>query len=167
MEKLVGFVGAHGTLAVLFALAGAAVMILWRFQETRTPVSPRKIIIPPMGMATGFSMFFAPATRVPAAWALAAFALGALVFSVPLVRSSALAREAGAIVMRRSRAFLWLLLGMVAVRFGVRAWVEQYVTPVQTGALLFVLAFGAVLRWRVQMFLQYRRMVAQPQPAAV
>ena len=28
----------------------------------------------------------------------------------------------------------------------------------QTGALLFVLAFGMILRWRTRMFLEYRRL---------
>ena len=69
--------------------------------------------------------------------------------------------------MQRSRAFLWILLGLVLVRTVLRVWVERTVTPMQTGALFFVLAFGMIARWRVGMLLEYRRLLAEPvRPAA-
>jgi len=39
-------------------------------------------------MATGFSMFVVSGFRVPLAWALAAFLIGALVLAYPLIRTS-------------------------------------------------------------------------------
>ena len=63
--------------SVLAAGAGAIVIIMWRLREARTAVSMRKIIIPPLGMATGFSMFLDPAFRVPLSWAAIAFLIGA------------------------------------------------------------------------------------------
>lgn len=147
-------------LIVAASIAGAVAVLLWRFRETRTPVSVRKIVIPPLGMSTGFCMFIAPPTRIPVPWALVAFLAGALVFYIPLARSSRLARSGDVILMQRSRAFLWILLGLVALRFLLRAWVEQYVTPIQTGALAFVLAFGMILRWRVSMLLEFMRLRA-------
>jgi membrane protein CcdC involved in cytochrome C biogenesis len=79
-------------------------------------------------------------------------------FSVPLVLSSRLARSGETVVMQRSKAFLWILLGLVAVRFGLREWIEQRVTTAQTGALFFVLAFGMVLRWRAGMLIEYLKL---------
>ena len=143
-------------------LAGAAAVIAWRLRESSRPVTARAIVAPPLGMSTGFLMFLAPAARIPWAWAGAAFALGALVFSVPLARTSRLARVGDAVVMQRSKAFLWILLGLVAVRFVLRAYVEQVVTPIQTGAIFFVLAFGMVLRWRAAMLLAYLRLRDDP-----
>jgi membrane protein CcdC involved in cytochrome C biogenesis len=140
-------------------------MLAWRVRETSTPVSTRKIVVPPLGMATGFLMFLAPAARVPWAWASAAFALGALVFAVPLARTSRLVRSGDEVRMQRSRAFLWILIGLLVARTALRAYVERVVTPLQTGALFFVLAFGMIARWRVGMLLQYRRLVAAPVPA--
>ena len=148
------------TLLVIASLLGAAAVIAWRFHETATPVSTRKIVIPPLGMSTGFSMFAAPAARIPWTWAAVAFIAGALVLSYPLSRTSTLTREGSVILMKRSKAFLWILLGLVAVRFALRAYVEQYITPIQTGALFFVLAFGMILRWRASMLLQYLRLRA-------
>jgi membrane protein CcdC involved in cytochrome C biogenesis len=144
--------------AVLVTLAGAAVMITWRVRETATPVSIRKIVAPPLGMSTGFLMFLAPAARVPWTHAGAAFAAGALVLSIPLSRTSRLVRSGDAIVMRRSRAFLWILLGLVVVRFAARAYVERLLTPIQTGAIFFILAFGMIVRWRATMLVTYLRL---------
>jgi membrane protein CcdC involved in cytochrome C biogenesis len=145
------------------SVLGAAAVMVWRLRETRSPVSTKKLVIPPLGMSTGFSMFLAPAARVPVTWALVAFLAGALVFSEPLARTSTLTREGDVVLMKRSRAFLWILVGLVVVRFALRAWVEQYVTPAQTGGLFFVLAFGMILRWRAGLLLEYRRLIAAPQ----
>ena len=52
-------------LVVIATLAGAVAMLTWRAHEARRVVTVRSIILPPLGMSTGFSMFAAPATRVP------------------------------------------------------------------------------------------------------
>ena len=147
-------------LVVAATLAGAVMMLTWRAPEARRAVTLRSILIPPLGMATGFSMFAAPATRVPLAWAAAALALGAIVFAIPLIRTSRLVREGDQILVQRSRAFVAILLALVAVRFGLRTWIEQYITALQTGALFYLLAFGAVARWRIAMLLEYRDLTA-------
>ena len=69
---------------VITSLAGAVAVMAWRVSETRRPVSLKKIVIPPMGMATGFCMFLVPMFRVPLTWGLAAFATGALALAYPL-----------------------------------------------------------------------------------
>ena len=153
--------------AIAVALAGAAAMIAWRYQETSAPVTLRKIVIPPIGMSTGLCMFLAPAARVPWAWAAAAFALGALVLFFPLARSSRLIRDGEAVMMRRSKAFLWILLGLVAVRLALRSWAELWLSPIQTGAIFFLIALGAVIRWRVAMLRSYLRLVRSPALAGI
>ncbi|HVI96991.1 MAG TPA: CcdC protein domain-containing protein, partial [Anaeromyxobacter sp.] len=61
-------------------------------------------------------------------------------------------------LLQRSKAFLWILLALVAVRFALRAWVEQVVTPAQTAGLFFILAFGMIVRWRASMHVAYLRL---------
>ena len=144
------------------AIVGAIVIVLWRVRETERPVTVPKIVIPPLAMSTGLGMFFYPPTRIPIVWALAAFVLGALVLAIPLVRTSKLQREGDVVMLKRSRAFLLILIGLVLVRLAARAWVEQYVSPLQTGALFFLLAFGMIVRWRATMWLEYRALAAAP-----
>lgn len=145
---------------VVTALLGAGVIVVWRLREARSPVSLRKIVMPPLGMSTGFSMFFYPPTRVPLPWAAGALLLGVLIFAEPLIRTSRLTVQGSEILVRRSPAFLGILLALVAVRFALRTWLETFVGPLQAGALFYLLAFGAVVRWRVSMLLEYRRLTA-------
>ena len=152
-------------LYALVSLLGAVVLLTWRYRETSAPVTPRKLLAPPLGMSTGLFMFVLPQARVPWIWALTAFTLGALVFSWPLARSSTMTRDGDAVFMKRSPAFLWILLGLVAVRLALRTWVEQYVTQLQTGALFFLLAFGAVLRWRLSLWRRWKHLTASPSPS--
>ena len=133
--------------------------MVWRIRETQRPVTAAKILIPPMGMTSGFCMFVVPETRVPVSWGLVAFAIGALFLSYPLVRSSSLWRSGDVILLKRSRAFLVILLALVAVRLAARHYVERYVDAVQTGSLFFLLAYGMLLPWRVVMYLRYRALV--------
>ncbi|MBK7395676.1 MAG: cytochrome c biogenesis protein CcdC [Myxococcales bacterium] len=146
-------------LMILASLVGAAFVLAWRHRESQRAVTLRSIVIPPLGMSTGFAMFVVPQTRVPLGAAIGAFLLGALVLSWPLVRTSTLHVEGDAIVMRRSKAFLFILLGLVAVRLVLRAWVETLASPLQTGALFYLIAFGMIVVWRGTMLARYRALV--------
>jgi membrane protein CcdC involved in cytochrome C biogenesis len=152
--------GALSGLATLAPIVGGLTVLAWRVQETRTPVTARKIIIPPLAMSTGFGMFVVPAMRIPWTWGLAAFAFGALVLSPPLSRTSKLERRGEEILMQRSRGFLLILLGLLALRIGLHDYVEHLVSARQTAAIFFVLAFGMILRWRVSMYLRFRELTA-------
>jgi membrane protein CcdC involved in cytochrome C biogenesis len=153
------------TWLLVSSLVGGGLVIAYRVRETTRPVTPRKIVIPPLAMSTGFGMFaYAPA-RIPVLWALAAFALGALVLSYPLVKSSRLHKVGDAVMLQRSRAFLWIILGLFALRFAARSYVEQYVDTLQTGALFFVLAFGMIVTWRARMYVEYRNLCSGKAPS--
>ena len=142
------------------ALIGTLAILAWRVRESRRPVSLRSLIIPPLGMSTGFSMFAMPAFRIPWTWGLAAFVLGALVFAYPLVSSPQLTIEDGLIMMRRSRWFLVVILGLAAVRLGLREYVSSIISVQQTAGLFFVLAFGMIVRWRTTLLIEYRHLTA-------
>lgn len=147
---------------LLVTLGGAAAVITWRYRETSKPVTLVSLLAPPLGMSTGLCMFIAPQARVPLAWAVVALVLGAVVFAVPLARSSKLTREGGQVFMKRSPAFLWILLGLVAARFALREWVEQYVSQLQTGALFYLLALGAIARWRLALWREFNALQRAP-----
>ena len=149
-----------GPFGLVGSIIGACAVMVWRVRETQKPISLPKIVIPPMAMSTGFCMFFAPPMRVPIEWALMAFILGAVVFSYPLIRTSKLSIHGDAIFLRRSKAFLAVLLALVAVRLGLRSYVESLISPLQTAALFYLLAFGMIVRWRVGMLIEFRRLQA-------
>jgi len=141
-------------------ILGGLGMLLWRVQETRMPVSIKSIVIPPIGMSTGFGMFFAPTTRVPWSWAVVSLAFGLFVLSWPLISSSKLEQRDGVIYMKRSRAFLWIIFGLFAIRIGLHDYIGHLITPLQTAAVFYLMAFGMIVRWRATLYVGYRRLVA-------
>ena len=147
--------------ATLGSLVGLAAVLMWRVREARSPVSLRKIVIPPLGMSTGFSMFLGPAFRIPWTWALGAFLAGALALAYPLIRTSKLVRQGDVVLMQRSSAFFSVILVLAAIRLLARGYFDSILTAQQTGALFFVLAFGMILRWRLRMLLEYREFTSQ------
>ncbi len=152
--------------SVLVAGAGAVVVILWRLRETRTAVSLRKIIIPPLGMATGFSMFVDSAFRVPWTWALLAFLTGALVLAWPLLLTTRLELQGDTVRMRRSSAFLAVILVLAAIRLFARSYFDSILTAQQTAGIFFILAFGTIVIWRAKMLVDFRRLTATPETSA-
>jgi len=148
-------------MSVLSSVVGAAVVMAWRVQEGRTAVTIKKIIIPPLGMATGFCMFLAPPFRIPWQWALCAFLLGATALAYPLLRTSRLVRDGEAIMMQRSNAFFLVIVALAVIRILARSYIDRFVNVEQTGALFFVLAFGMILRWRMRMFFEYRHLTCE------
>lgn len=136
-------------------IIGAGVMFAWRVRETTRPITTRAIVLPPLAMSTGFGMFFVPAMRVPPLWGLAAFAVGALVLSYPLVRTSHLERRGDAVMMRRSRAFIGVLLVLLGLRLLLRRYLDHLISPLQTAALFYLLAFGMIVAWRAWMYRRY------------
>ncbi len=149
----------------VMSLVGLAGVLAWRIREGRTAVTVRKIVIPPLGMATGFSMFIVPAFRVPILWAAIAFAVGAVLLAWPLLATSRLVRDGDAIMMHRSSAFFLVVVGLAAIRYFARGYFDSRMTLEQTGGLFFILAFGMILRWRLSMLREYRMLTA-PAPAA-
>ena len=150
----------------LAAGAGAIVVIMWRLREARTAVSLRKIIIPPLGMATGFSMFVDSAFRVPWTWAGIAFLMGAMVLAWPLLLTTRLERQGTTVRMRRSSAFLVVILVLAVIRILARGYFDAILTPQQTAGVFFILAFGMIVIWRAKMLMDFRRLTAGPETSA-
>ncbi|TXK85157.1 CcdC family protein [Paenibacillus sp. N3.4] len=140
----------------MFVMALLAIFV--RSRKSSKPVSTMKIIMPTLGMSTGFLMFVSPVFRVPSLWALLAFLAGMLLFSYPLIRSSKMELRGGEVFVKRSKYFIFVLLGLLALRVVLRSYIEQFISIPQTGALFFILAFGMLLPWRAAMLLQYNRL---------
>jgi membrane protein CcdC involved in cytochrome C biogenesis len=151
-----------GPTTIVGSIFGLLAVMAWRIREARGAVSTKKIVMPPLGMATGFCMFLVPAFRVPWTWAGAAFFVGAAGLAVPLLMTSRLIRQGDVIMMQRSNAFFAVIVVLAAIRFMARGYLDTVLSAQQTGALFYLLAFGMILRWRATMLLEYRRLTAAP-----
>jgi len=154
-------------LSLLASLFGACGVLVWRVHEGRSVVTARKILIPPLGMSTGFCMFVAPQCRIPWLWALCAFVLGATVLAYPLLRTSRLTRVGDNVMMQRSNAFFLVIIVLAIVRTAAHSYFDRFLSITQTGAIFFVLAFGMIVHWRLRMYRQYLEITSTaPAPAA-
>lgn len=147
--------------SALAAVAGFAGVMVWRVREGRTAVTLKKIIMPPLGMATGFSMFLVPDFRVPWSWALVAFLIGAIALAYPLLATSRLQRVGDVVMMKRSGAFFAVVVVLAVIRYAARGYLDTIMSVEQTAGLFFVLAFGMILRWRMSMLFEFRALTAE------
>ena len=138
---------------------GGIALIFWRVRETRVPVTPKSILIPPIAMSTGFFMFISPLPRVPISWVLVSLLAGYFLLSLPLVHSSRLEARDGVVYMQRSRWFLGILLVLLALRLLLHDYIGNLISPLQTAAVFYLLAFGMIVRWRSGMYRDYKRIV--------
>jgi membrane protein CcdC involved in cytochrome C biogenesis len=149
-------------ITAVVSVVGLAGVLAWRVREGRSAVTLKKIIMPPLGMATGFCMFLYPPCRVPFTWGLVAFLIGAVIFAYPLLLTSDLHYQNGIIMMKRSSAFFSVIIVLALVRYLARGYFDRFLSIEQTGALFYLLAFGMILRWRAKLFLAYRALTAAP-----
>jgi membrane protein CcdC involved in cytochrome C biogenesis len=153
-------------ITAIVSLIGLAGVLAWRVREGRSAVTLKKIMMPPLGMATGFCMFIVPAFRVPFVWGISAFLIGAVVFAYPLLLTSDLHLQNGVIMMKRSSAFFAVIIALAVVRYLARDYLDRFLTLEQTGALFYLLAFGMILRWRAKLFFAWRTLTSSPALAA-
>jgi membrane protein CcdC involved in cytochrome C biogenesis len=147
-------------ITAVVSLIGLAGVLAWRVREGRSAVTLKKIVMPPLGMATGFCMFFVPQCRVPFLWGLGAFLIGAIVLAYPLLLTSDLHYQNGVIMMKRSSAFFSVIIVLAVVRYLARGYFDRFLNLEQTGALFYLLAFGMILRWRAKLYFAYRALTA-------
>src|SRR5580700_7058010 len=153
-------------ITAVVSLVGLAGVLAWRVREGRSAVTLKKIVMPPVGMATGFCMFFVPQCRIPFLWGLGAFLVGAIVLAFPLLLTSDLHLQNGVIMMKRSSAFFSVIIVLAVVRYLARGYFDRFLSLEQTGSLFYLLAFGIILRWRAKLFFAYRALANSPDLAA-
>ncbi|WP_245599849.1 CcdC family protein [Paenibacillus harenae] len=144
--------------SVVVSLLAFTILAILRIRAGKQPTSLRKIIIPPLGMATGFMMFAFPITHIPWGWGVSAFGTGMLIFSFPLVVTTRLERVESEIYVRRSKAFIFIMVTLFAIRFALHGIAEQYMSIPQTGAIFYLLAFGMIIPWRLAMVSDFMRL---------
>ncbi|RNB91189.1 cytochrome c biogenesis protein CcdC [Brevibacillus fluminis] len=146
------------TISMIVALLMATSMIFIRMRAARKPISFRKIIAPPFFMSTGFLMFVLPDTTTSISYDLIAFCVG-VIFSIPLILTSRFELVGSDVYLKRSKAFFFILVGLLIVRITLREEIEPIFSAMQTAGLFFVLAFGMIMPWRVAMAVMYRKLM--------
>lgn len=149
-------------LIVMLGFCFMAVMIMIiRLRVAKKPATIKKILIPPLGMSTGFLMFLYPPFQIPWSWTIITFITGAVFLSLPLILTSKFHIVDQDIYLKPSRAFTGILITLLVLRLVLHSYIEQYISLFQTGSLFFILAFGMLLPWRIAMYVQYKKLYSQ------
>lgn len=143
-----------GIASTTAAVVMACFMIVVRLKMTKKPANVKKIILPPLFMSTGALMFLFPAFQISWYQVLESFFLG-VVFSILLIKTSKFEVRENDIYLNPSKAFPFILIGLLVVRLILKVIIGGEITIGETAGIFFMLAFGMLLTWRIAMLYQY------------
>lgn len=135
----------------------AFIVLTIRLRKSKQPTSFKQIILPPLFMSTGFCMFLYPPMHVHLLYAIESLITG-MCFSIPLILTSKFEVKGDDIFMKRSKAFIFILLGLVMLRLVLKTYIGEFVSFYETGGLFYILAVGMIFPWRIVMALKFRQL---------
>lgn len=139
----------------------AIMAIFVRMKAMKKPASVKKILIPPFAMSTGFLMFLYPPVReITSLEIVEAFIVG-LLFSIVLIKTSSFEIRDNDVFMKRSKAFPFILLGLLGLRIGFKLIYGIHFEYEVLAGMFFILAFGMILPWRIAMFIKFKEVRQQ------
>jgi membrane protein CcdC involved in cytochrome C biogenesis len=146
---------------VVVSSIGAVVMAFFamfiRMKSAKKPASAKKIILPPIFMSTGAFMFFVPMFRVTPIEILEASIVGML-FSILLIKTSAFEIRDNNIYLKRSKAFMFILVGLLVIRVIMKSILSATIDVGQLSGMFWILAFSMIVPWRIAMYINYRKL---------
>lgn len=143
------------SIAVAF-LMGAIVIVI-RMKAQKFPVNLKKIILPPIFMATGALMYIVPYFRLTGMEMLESLILGVL-FSTVLIWTSRFEVKGSEIFMRRSKAFPVILISLLIIRTVIKIFISSEINPGEIAGMFFLLAFCMIVPWRLAMLYKYKKL---------
>ena len=149
---------------VVASSIGAAFMAIFvmviRLKAAKKPTNAKKIILPPFFMATGAFMYLVPKFRLTGMEIVEAVVVGML-FSIFLIKTSKFEIRENDIYLKRSKAFIFILIGLLAIRIIMKSILSSTIDPFQLSGMFFLLAFSMLLPWRIAMYLDYKKLFNQ------
>lgn len=148
------------TVAVVFM---GIMMMFVRAKSAKKPANARKIMIPPVAMSTGALMYIFPYFRMPLELIIVAVIVGALC-SILLIKTSKFHIVNDDIFLKPSKAFFFVLMGLLAFRTLGKVFLEGTFHLGELGGLFFLLAFSMILPWRLAMLVQFKKLEKELKP---
>ncbi|WP_391209483.1 CcdC family protein [Psychrobacillus sp. L4] len=144
-------------LSSIFAIGMGILVTTIRAKSSKKPASVKKILLPPLFMSTGALMFVFPYFRVTGTEIIEAIAVGIL-FSTVLIWTSKFERRDGEIYLKQSKAFIFIIIGLLIVRIVGKLILSSTIDVGQLSGMFWILAFGMIVPWRIAMYLRYKKL---------
>lgn len=141
---------------ILVVVMGIMMMFI-RMKSSQKPANAKKIIIPPIGMATGALMYISPYFRVTFDHTIIAIIVGVLC-SLLLIKTSKFHIVGNDIFLKPSKAFFFVLFGLLAFRTIAKVYLGGEFHLGELGGLFWLLAFSMILPWRLAMLWQFKKL---------
>ncbi|PDZ72091.1 CcdC family protein [Bacillus pseudomycoides] len=149
-------------LSSIIALCMAVGMMFLRLKSAKKPITLIKIILPPIFMSTGASMYFLPEFRLTTTEILEAVIVG-LFFSIFLIKTSKFEIRGKDIYLIPSKAFIFILVGLLVVRIAFKSYLSQSIDLGQLSGMFFLLAFAMIVSWRIGMYRSFMKLQREMQ----
>ncbi|TDL74760.1 cytochrome c biogenesis protein CcdC [Rhodococcus qingshengii] len=131
-----------------------------RMKAAKKPTNVKKIILPPVFMSSGAFMYVVPQFRLTGMEIIEVVILGML-FSILLIKTSKFEIRENEIYLKRSKAFIYILVGLLIVRVALKSILSTSIDFGELSGMFFLLAFSMIVPWRVAMYLDYKKLYRQ------
>ncbi|PAE32476.1 CcdC family protein [Bacillus sp. 7884-1] len=131
-----------------------------RMKAAKKPTNVKKIILPPVFMSSGAFMYVVPQFRLTGMEIIEVMILGML-FSILLIKTSKFEIRENEIYLKRSKAFIYILVGLLIVRVALKSILSTSIDFGELSGMFFLLAFSMIVPWRVAMYLDYKKLYRQ------
>ncbi|MCT8139247.1 cytochrome c biogenesis protein CcdC [Anaerobacillus sp. CMMVII] len=134
----------------------ASLAIVIRLRAIQKPATVKKIILPPLFMSTGLLMFLYEPTRLEPIQVFATLLVGIL-FSLLLIKTSTFEIKKDFIYLKRSKAFIFILVGLLVTRLIVKFAFGDSIKIEVLAGMFFLLAYGMIIPWRIAMYFSFKK----------
>ena len=149
---------------VILTSIGAVLMAIFamfiRMKAAKKPASAKKILLPPIFMSTGALMYIFPEFRLTPLEILESVVVGML-FSILLIKTSKFEIKDQDIYLKRSRAFVFILIGLLVVRIVAKLVLSLSFDYGELSGMFFLLAFSMIVPWRIAMYRNYQKVSSE------
>ncbi|MED4205266.1 cytochrome c biogenesis protein CcdC [Neobacillus mesonae] len=146
---------------VVVSSIGAVLMGIFalfvRMKAAKKPTSGKKILLPPVFMSSGALMYVVPQFRLTPMEILESVVVGML-FSILLIKTSKFEIRDNDIYLKRSKAFIFILVGLLVLRLVMKTILSSTIDIGQLSGMFFLLAFSMIVPWRIAMYSSYMKL---------
>ncbi len=102
-------------------------------------------------------MYVIPEFRLTPMEILEAVIVGML-FSIFLIKTSKFEIQGDDIYLKRSKAFVFILIGLLIIRIVMKSILSTSIDYQQLAGMFFLLAYSMIVPWRVAMYANYKKL---------
>lgn len=143
--------------STLMAIFMGSIIMFVRMRSQKTPVNPKKILIPPIAMSTGAFMFIFEEFRIGPVQIIETVIIG-VIFSIVLIFTTKFEIRNHDIYMKQSKAFFFILIGILIGRILLKIFLSGTFEVGELAGMFWTLAFAMLWPWRISMFVKYKKL---------